>query len=72
MSKEDLVTLEVAVYQETDKALRVYLTDEDIECWIPKSLIHDNSEVYSYSSNPGENEGTLIIPRWFAEKEGLV
>lgn len=35
--------------------------------WIPKSIIHEDSEVYKKGT-----EGTLIIPEWFAVKEGIV
>lgn len=35
--------------------------------WIPKSLIHDDSEVYKKGTS-----GTLVIPEWFAAKEGLI
>jgi len=35
--------------------------------WIPKSQIDDDSEVYEANT-----EGTLIIPRWLAEKNGMV
>jgi hypothetical protein len=38
----------------------------DIEIWIPKSVIHDDSEVYKEGA-----EGKLVVARWFAEKEGL-
>jgi hypothetical protein len=36
------------------------------EVWVPKSVIHDDSEVYKEG-----DRGTLIVARWFAEKEGL-
>jgi hypothetical protein len=36
------------------------------ERWIPKSQIHDDSEVYRAG-----HRGKLIITGWFAEKEGL-
>lgn len=39
----------------------------DKDYWIPRSLIHDDSEVY----RPGTT-GTLIIPRWIAEKKGMI
>lgn len=37
-----------------------------IKVWVPKSLIHDDSEVYKEGT-----KGTLVVARWFAEKEGL-
>lgn len=35
--------------------------------WVPESLIHEDSEAYK----PGTS-GTLVLPIWFCEKEGLV
>lgn len=52
----------------TEKALRVQLESEDDPRWIPKSQIHDDSEVYDCGDNAS---GDLIVRRWFAEKEGL-
>jgi hypothetical protein len=37
------------------------------EIWIPKSCIHDDSEVYDALNNA---TGDLVVMRWFAEKEG--
>lgn len=34
--------------------------------WIPKSVIHDDSEVYQEG-----HEGRLVLAGWFADKEGL-
>ncbi len=52
----------------TDKALRVQLESEDDPRWIPKSQIHDDSEVYDNKDNA---TGDLVVTRWFADKEGL-
>jgi hypothetical protein len=35
------------------------------EQWIPKSQIHDDSEVYEV-----DHEGKLVVKKWLAEKEG--
>lgn len=51
----------------TDKALKIQLDKEDSPRWIPKSCIHDDSEVYREDSEPG----SLVLLDWFAEKEGL-
>lgn len=40
-----------------------------IEVWIPKSQIHDNSEVYDSGDHA---EGTLIIPEWLAIEKDLI
>ena len=37
--------------------------------WVPKSVIHDDSEVYDMKDGAGP--GKLVVLRWFAEKEGL-
>lgn len=57
------------VVNETAKAIRVELDGRADKPWIPKSAIHDDSEVYG-----GEDgqDGELVVERWFAEKEGLV
>ena len=51
---------------ETTKAIHV-LFDDGTEKWIPKSLVDDDSEVYKKG-----DEGDLVLPEWFAVKEGLV
>jgi hypothetical protein len=53
------------VLKETDKALLVVV--EEMEVWVPKSIIDDESECYSMKSGPG----VLIVPEWWATKEGL-
>lgn len=45
---------------ETELAIQI-----DDEHWIPKSAIHDNSEVYQL-----DDEGDLVVEGWFAKKEG--
>lgn len=52
----------------TAKALRVQLESEEEPRWIPRSQIHDDSEVYDVDKNA---TGDLVVERWFAEKEGL-
>ena len=57
----------VKCVRETAKALLVQMPEQsDRELWIPKSVIHDDSEVYGDG-----HEGELVVARWFAEKEGL-
>lgn len=52
----------------TEKALKVQLEVEDAPRWVPKSQIHDDSEVFDANHN---DEGDLVVTQWFAEKEGL-
>jgi hypothetical protein len=55
----------VTVKLETAKAL-LCVFDDATEKWIPKSVIHDDSEVYKWGT-----EGTLVVKQWFAEQEEL-
>ncbi len=51
-------------HKETEKALLV-TSDIEPDMWVPKSVIHDDSEVY------GEGHtGDLIVQRWWAEANG--
>lgn len=55
------------VVRETDRAILVTLEDGDEEVWVPKSVIHDDSEVYSEKNGEGE----LIVHEWWAGKNGF-
>lgn len=52
--------------RETDAALLVRF-DDGRELWVPKTCLHDDSEVYEE-----DGEGRLVLKTWFAEREGLV
>lgn len=55
--------------KDTPKAILVEVTvakGKTIKTWVPKSLIHDDSDVYKAGT-----EGKLVVARWFAEQEGL-
>jgi hypothetical protein len=55
------------VLRVTDKALLVRLEDHgDKEVWVPKSQIHEDSEVYD-----ADHEGVLVVSEWFAKKAEL-
>ena len=56
------------VIQSSDKALRVKLDTGDV-VWIPKALIHDDSEVYDDDEG---REGDVVVKTWWAEQEGLI
>jgi len=51
----------------TEKALLVEIEGE--EEWVPKSVIHDDSEVFDDDENA---EGMLVLEEWWAEKAGLI
>jgi hypothetical protein len=53
------------VSRETDKAILVEIKGEEV--WIPKSQIHDDSEVYASG-----HTGKLVITEWLAREKGLV
>ena len=55
----------VTAKHETDLALLVDIDGE--EHWVPKSQIHDDSEIYEKG-----HTGQLITTRWWAKKVGLV
>ncbi len=51
--------------KESSKAILV-VNAEDKEFWVPKSQVHDDSEVYKE-----DTDGRLVISSWWAEKEGI-
>lgn len=56
--------------RETDKALFVRFwnpeSGEEVRDWIPKSQIHDDSEVYNATN---ARAGTLVVTNWIARKK---
>lgn len=62
---DDTITIEKATCTaETSKAILVAFDDRVL--WIPKSVVHDNSEVWAQDTT-----GDLVVARWWAEKEGV-
>lgn len=55
---------EATCLRETEKALHVAI-DGVGNKWIPKSQIHDNSEVFAV-----DHQGLLVVSQWFADKQG--
>ena len=55
------------VLQATPDALRVNVDESSESFWVPKSVVHDDSEVYDEGQH-----GTLLIQEWWAEKEGHI
>lgn len=68
-SEEDFEPVVVGHYRcdrETTRAILVTNSENELdEFWLPKSTVHDDSEVYSAG-----DEGKLIVVRWMAEKKG--
>lgn len=52
------------ITRETAKAVLAKIGDQEI--WVPKSCIHDDSEAFDMENA----EGTIVVKRWWAEKEG--
>lgn len=65
--------------RETDKAILVDLRgkpDEfggtsSHEMWVPKSVLHDDSEIYGSEIDSGGKDGKLVVFSWWAAKQGL-
>lgn len=55
------------VEAETAKAVLVFIPDLERKLWIPKSQVHEDSEVCAKGDT-----GTLAVTEWFAEKEGIL
>ena len=56
------------IKHETEKAVLVESENlPDDEMWVPKSQIHDDSEIWKLNDT-----GDLLVNMWFAEKEGLI
>lgn len=56
------------VLRTTEAAVLVEVENEEI--WIPKSLLHEDSEI-DEDSEP-DQEGSVVVPLWWAEQEGYV
>lgn len=54
------------IIRETEKAVLAQIEERQI--WIPKSVIHDDSE--AFSTTDGENVGLVVTKKWWAEKNG--
>jgi hypothetical protein len=63
---EETYSVDAECIRETDKALLCLIDGEEV--WVPKSQIHDDSEVYSLENG----DGMLIVTMWWAEQKGLV
>lgn len=56
---------EVTCVEETPKALKLRRNDDGNTFFVPKSVVHEDSDVYEQGT-----DGKLIVKSWFAEKEG--
>ncbi len=60
------------VKRETELAVLILANDPDFDKddagrWVPKSCLHDNSEIWKTG-----DKGRVVIKGWFAKKEGLL
>ncbi len=58
--------VEVTCIEESTDGLKIQ-PKEGPSFWIPKTVVHDDSEVYKDGDS-----GTLVVKDWFAEKRGWV
>jgi len=71
MSREHFELEDAEVISDTDKRILVEAPDLEEPTWVPKSVIHEDSEVWEFSLD-GCGPGTLMVERPFAEGEGWV
>lgn len=64
----ETVEFECVCIRETDQALLIHRDEDDFgkDWWIPKSLVRGGDV------RGDGDRGTLAIPEWFAEKEGMI
>lgn len=75
MSERDESPVDIqvdAIVVETERAIQVSLSETGDLAWIPKSVIHDDSEVWTKTEAGGMHGGKLVIFEWFAEREKLL
>jgi hypothetical protein len=51
---------------DSGKALLIAVDQLDEEVWVPKSVIHADSQVFDQDNS----EGDLVVQSWWAEKNG--
>jgi hypothetical protein len=61
---EGYVFEDCEIIHQTDRALKVRL-DDGTEIWVPKSVVHDNSEIWK-----AEEKGDLTVKHWWARSSG--
>lgn len=64
---EEMVTIQGVWQRETDQAIHLSV-GEDVDIWIPKSLVNDCSVAYPEKGDFVE----LEVAEWFATKEDLI
>jgi hypothetical protein len=67
-SKDPVQLGEAEIIRETDLAVLVVLEDTANELWVPKSVIHDDSEIWKMA----DGVGMLVVEAWWANKQDLI
>lgn len=67
MSKDDTYEMRCTLVKKDTGDALLCVTKEHGEVWIPKSMIHEDSETYKAGT-----DGTLIVKQWLAEQRGWV
>lgn len=55
------------ILHETNLAF-LFQPEDDDPFWVPKSVVHDDSEVWTTVGD--HDEGELVVAMWWAEKNG--
>lgn len=63
--EEETFAVEAEAIRASARALLVQLETGE-ELWVPRSVIHDDSEVYEAG-----HAGTLVVQAWWALKKGI-
>lgn len=66
MSDDTFSVEDVVIERETHLAVLVRIDGDDDPVWVPKSVIHDNSEIWK----AGQEPGTLVVHAWWAHRQG--
>jgi hypothetical protein len=54
------------------KAIKVEMVWDELigkVLWIPRSVLHEDSEVYILDEQDFGDQGTVVVMRWWAEKQ---
>lgn len=68
MSNDPCTLGDGRVLREAKSGLALLISVENEEIWVPKSILHDESDI-DETSEVGD-EGDVVVPEWWAEQEG--
>lgn len=64
MNQQYVIIADVEATAESEKAILVSVEGDEV--WVPKKIIHDDSETYKKGTS-----GNLIVQKWWADKNKL-